>query len=277
MNILRSIYNYANIVTNKLAGYGVNGRDLNVYPDDLFIVGYPKSGNTWLDFLIACLRAEKPEAVDFGSVETLVADIYVNDPRALHKLAKPRFLKSHEPYDARYPRVVYIVRDPRAVAVSYYHHLLGIGQISTDFSLEEFVPDFIKGSYDNFGSWHAHVRGWMRAQEQSPNRVMIVRYEDLKASTQLTLSNIASHLHLDPSPERIQAAISWSSPENMRRLELEGRKLGHSGLENFKEGSFFIRKTSSQGWKQELNTALAAQIEETWADAMRELGYAGEA
>jgi hypothetical protein len=273
VNRLRSLFKYVDTIKNRLAGYGVNGRNINVCPDDVFIVGYPKSGNTWLDFLIACLRAENAGNVDFETVEYFVADIYVNSPQVLNKLSRPRFLKSHEPYDARYPKVVYIVRDPRAVAVSYYHHLIGVNQISADFTIDQYVPQFISGTYDSFGSWNQHALGWLEAQRRHPDKIKIVRYEDLKSSPEILLADIVSFLGLQVLPERLQEAISWSSPENMRRLEVEARQMESPVLAGFGKGTFFVRKASSQGWKQELNASLQKQIKEVWGNTMQELGY----
>src|SRR3712207_7954466 len=46
--------------------------------------------------------------------------------------SKPRLVKSHEPFDARYGRVVYLVRHPTDVAVSYYHFLIKMRQVRED-------------------------------------------------------------------------------------------------------------------------------------------------
>jgi hypothetical protein len=254
-------------------GYGVNGRRLHVYPDDVFLVGYPKSGNTWLDFLVACLCADHPEDVNFKSIETYVADIYFNNAKALHALTRPRFLKSHEPFDPRYSKVVCILRDPRAVAVSYFHHLVGIKQIADYLPLNHYIPGFIQGKLDSFGTWEVHARGWLNAHKQHPDRVMIVKYEELKSETEQTLSNIASFLGIVAPIEKIQAAIKWSSPENMRMLEAEARRLRHESFANFRENSFFVRKASSIGWKQELGESLETQIVDAWGEVMRDLGY----
>lgn len=257
-------------------GNGANGGKLHVYPDDVFLVGYPKSGNTWLDFLVACLRAERPEDVNFESIETCVADIYFNNAKKLQDLVRPRFLKSHESFDAHYPKVVYIVRDPRAVAVSYYHYLIGLGKIEKDFPLNQFVSEFIRGAVDGMGEWGEHVRGWLDAHRRNPDRVMIVKYEDLKMEVVKTLTNIAAFLNMSVSDEKIQAAIAWSNPENMRRLELESRKSGNAGFSGFREGSFFVRKASSSDWKLELGESLDAQIVTVWRDVMRDLGYVND-
>lgn len=273
MRIFESVDSFAKKLYAVLKGYGVNGRRLHVYQDDVFLVGYPKSGNTWLDFLVACLRAERPEDVNFESIETCVADIYFNNAKALHSLSRPRCLKSHEPFDTRYPKVVYIVRDPRAVAVSYFHHLVGLKQIADDLLLDQYIPKFINGNLDSLGTWEEHVSGWMNAHNQHPDRVMIVRYEDLKSETEQTLSSIASFLGIDTSIEKIKAAIQWSSPENMRRLEVESRDAGHLGFSGFREGSFFVRKASSSGWQLELGEALETQIVDAWGRVMQDFGY----
>ena len=51
----------------------IAGRSLAVYPDDTFIVSYPRSGNTWTRFLIAnLLHPEEPAT--FANIERLVPD-----------------------------------------------------------------------------------------------------------------------------------------------------------------------------------------------------------
>src|SRR6266700_1399887 len=37
-------------------------------------------------------------------------------------LPSPRMMRSHALYSPRFPKVVYILRDPRDVLVSYYYH-----------------------------------------------------------------------------------------------------------------------------------------------------------
>src|ERR671925_279845 len=95
------------------------GRNLTVFPDDVFLVSYPRSGNTWTRFLIANLIYPS-EPVNFANIESRVPEIYLWRDRDLRKLSRPRILKSHEYFDPRYKKTIYIARDPRDVAVSVY-------------------------------------------------------------------------------------------------------------------------------------------------------------
>ena len=95
------------------------GNNLTVYPDDVFIVSYLKSGNTWTRFLIGNLA--HPEGVDFSNINRIVPDPVDLSKRYLKKMPRPRILKSHQPFDPRYKKVICIVRDPRDVVLSEYH------------------------------------------------------------------------------------------------------------------------------------------------------------
>src|SRR5437588_13041373 len=87
-------------------------RGLTVLPTDVFLVSYPRSGNTWLRFLLA--NALRPAQVaTFADVGAVVPDIYDGPDRDLLRRPAPRVLKSHEPFDERYRRVLYLVRHPR--------------------------------------------------------------------------------------------------------------------------------------------------------------------
>src|SRR5512135_2277356 len=91
----------------------VRGRDIEVRMHDLFLVSYPKSVNTWLRFILANLM-HPDMSVTFSNIEQLAPDIYQHSSNELKGVRDPRALKSHEYFDPRYKKVIYIVRDPRA-------------------------------------------------------------------------------------------------------------------------------------------------------------------
>src|SRR2546430_355454 len=56
--------------------------------------------------------------------------------------AVPRILKSDEYVDPRYKRTIYVVRDPRDVAVSLYYCSMKRKTIPQGYALEEFISFF---------------------------------------------------------------------------------------------------------------------------------------
>ena len=106
--------------TRRALGLHHPGRNLDVFPDDTFIVSYIKSGNTWTRFLIANLAYPETPA-DFSNINRLTPDPEALSKRELLKMPRPRILKSHQYFDPRFPKVIYIVRDPRDVLLSGYH------------------------------------------------------------------------------------------------------------------------------------------------------------
>jgi hypothetical protein len=120
------------------------GRNLAVYPDDTFLVSFPKSGNTWARFLIANL-VRPNEKIDFSSVNGVIPGPEVTSNRELLRVARPRIIKSHQYFDPRYKQVIYIARDPRDVVVSQYHFQRKRKLIVDGFPLTDFVGKFIAG------------------------------------------------------------------------------------------------------------------------------------
>src|SRR5580693_10555254 len=157
---IRGLINHLGKITDTALDRNPAGRNVTVLPGDVFIVSYPRSGNTWTRFLIGNLIYQD-EPVTFANVESRIPEIYFNSDHRLRRLPRPRILKSHESFQPQYPRVIYIVRDPRDVAVSFYHHNVKARNISDDYPIASFVPRFIAGEFDRkFGSWRDNVLSW---------------------------------------------------------------------------------------------------------------------
>ena len=167
-------------VVKYVLGTDQAGRNFAVYPDDTFVVSYPRSGNTWTRFLIANL-VHADQDVSFANIEKLIPDTSSQSNRALKATLRPRIIKTHEYFDHRYPKIIYIVRDPRDVVLSYYDFQRKYMQIDDQYPLERYVDDFVNGKLISigWGTWGEKCRQldvYARQAEQFP--VAAVRGHD---------------------------------------------------------------------------------------------------
>jgi len=269
-NFARAVQEISRIALGKKPA----GRNLTVFPDDVFIVSYPRSGNTWTRFLIGNLVRQDPP-VTFANLEARVPEIYLFPDRVLRRLSRPRILKSHECFDPRYKTIIYIVRDPRDVAVSYYHYAIKRGWIEQHYSIEQFVPRFLVGEFDVRARWAAawddHVMSWV-SMRQGREGFLMLRYEDMLQDSERALSKIARLLNIDASASRVSHAIQLSSADHMRELEKEE---GRQWLltKNTRQDKPFVRTAKSENWRTALPESCITEIESIWGRVMSQVGY----
>ena len=247
------------------------GRTLEVFPDDTFLLSYPKSGNTWSRFLVANL-IHTSGPVDFSNINSIIPDTEGTTKRYLQSLPRPRVLKSHQYFDPRYPRIVFIVRDPRDVVLSEYYWDIKRRALKEDCRIEEFVERFVHGPVNHpFGTWGDNVASWFYTRRDRPN-FLLVKYESLQANPVPEVSRIARFLNLPADANRIEFAVQQSSAERMRELE---RKQGHlwASTKETRKDKPFVRSAKSGGWKAELLPSCVRTLETAWGPLMRDLGY----
>jgi len=246
------------------------GRDLDVFDDDVFIVSYPKSGNTWTRFLIANLIYPE-KAPDFRNINELIPDPEALSKRHLAKLARPRIVKTHQYFHPRYRKIIFIVRDPRDVAVSLYHFQLK-GRVYPDgYPVEEHVRGFVYNVSPLYGTWGENTASWLAARGNDPD-FLLLRYEDMLKDPVEELRTIADFLRIETAPDRIALAVDRSSADNMRKLERSQAHLWSSTKET-RQDIPFVRTANSGNWQSELSRTSVLQIERAWGGIMRKLGY----
>lgn len=277
-----------------------------VWPDDIFLVSFPKSGNTWTRFLLGNLmNPDKP--VGFADIESVVPDIAVFPRADFRRLQRPRLIKSHDCFDPRYRRVIYIIRDPRDVAVSLYYYAKKVKNIDDSFSLEAFVKRMLVPGRSYNGTWGEHAGSWLvnatniaefslqghglqdHGAPTSPTafthekmdapgarghgrEFLLVRYEDLLQDAHAGLRRIAEFLGLEASPERIEQAVARSSADSMRKLE-SAQNLQWQTTRETRKDIPFVRQAKSGQWRTALSGGSIAEIESAWGHLMRLTGY----
>lgn len=257
------------LVLSYLLGFDVAGRNLVVFPDDTFIVSYPRSGNTWTRFLIATMiHPEVP--ITFSNIERVIPDIHAQSSMTLKRFPRPRILKSHEYFDPRYRKVLYLVRDPRDVVISLYNYRRKCRNIDDGYPIEKYVESFLNEWHTDC-SWSEHVESWV-ATRRGDNGFLLVRYEDILRDPSQQLGRIAAFLGIDAGPERVALAIERSAADRMRKLEkLESNRW--VSTKGRRQDIPFVGAAKSGNWKNTLPKISTELIESAWGDIMKNLGY----
>jgi Sulfotransferase domain len=260
-----------------LLGRQPAGHGVTVYPDDIFIDSFPRSGNTWTRFLVGNL-VYPDEPVTFLNIEERIPEISLHSDRVLRRLPRPRILKSHECFDPRYPRVIYIVRDPRDVLLSHYHFNIKQRNIPDGYPLDDYLPRFKVSEFaPHLGGWGDHVLSWLALRE-GRSTFLLLHYEDILADPKRQLSRIGQFLknfslpNLDVSPRAVARAVELSSFDRMRNLE-KAQGQHWAMTKGSRSDKLMVRAAVAGGWQAALSEKTVVAIELAWGPLMQRLGY----
>lgn len=271
-------------VLNYAFSRDIAGRTVAKLPDDRFLVAYPGSGGQWLRTLVGNLMDRRSSVTDANILQR-VPDLYHKSRRSFKRMIPPRVIFSHECYDADcHGRVVYLVRDPRDVAVSMYKQVRS-GMVKADsLSFQQFMStifmrtDQYQGGWaeelsgvikENRGfsyrsrlkeeflgtpaSWGENVMSWLGARGEDPECLLLVRYEDLFVDTEDVLRKVAEFLHIPSSAEEICSVTK-----------------ANRGASN----SHWVQQPGK--WKTDLPAFAVRELEAAWGELMLVLGYSPE-
>lgn len=271
-----------------------------------WLASYPKSGSTWLRLSLRSL-SQGGEPVDFGARESFApvasrrdaldawldaqsSDLTPDEAEALRpRLYEAEAAAAPEPllrmaYDARVPTpageplfpphltlaAVYLVRDPRDVAVSLAHHLGVPADEAIAFMAR---PEAAFSGSRRVGTlqlrqrlltWSAHVESWLDAAPAP----LLLRYEDMLADPVAALSRVARHLGWSVSDDAAPRAAAATRFDRLRGLE-ERDGFRDTPL----QGARFFRRGVAGGWRDSLSPAQAARVEAAHGAVMARLGY----
>ncbi len=231
------------------------------------LASYPRSGTTWLRFMLT--EVLTGEEARFGPDDQPI--IYVGAHAAAPDLLPGggRLIFTHETVPVGDRRVIYVVRDPRSVAVSEHRWLLRRGLAPATF--DRFIDDFLRGRSNPWGRWDAHVDGWLDGEAAKANHLRVVRFETLRAAPESEVTEVLRVLGTRSDPATVARAVANNTLERMR--EKEEQAPDRAFVPGVRRDVRFVQEGAAGGWRNELSTAHAHEIVRTFRAAMMRLGY----
>ena len=232
------------------------------HADDIFIVTYPRSGTTWLQMILYQLTTDGN--MDFVHIATVCPwfERSLKDSTAYDTLAAPRVFKSHLSY-RQIPKgpckYIYVARDGKDVAVSYYHFYTT--HMGFKGSFDEFFERFLKGEVE-YGSWFRHVRGWWEHRDDPD--VLFLHYEELNADLPGSVRKIVAFCGLSIAPERWARLLERCSFAFMKQHESRFDPLTAMLHERGFQANAFLRKGESGAWRETLSPRQARRFDKTF-------------
>jgi hypothetical protein len=182
-------------------------------PEDIFLAGYPKSGNTWFQDMVASLVfGIDPDYSPPRLVFDLIPDVH-EKPYYL-RYQTPTYFKTHFKPLPPYRNVVYLLRDGRDAMVSYWHHVNALRRQEVDFL--EMVRT---GNYMFPCKWHEHVEAWMANPHGA--RMMLIKYEDLLAEPVGQLERFCAFAGIKAETSHLAAVADRNSFKKLQQREQE--------------------------------------------------------
>ena len=161
--------------------------------DDVFLVSYPRSGNTWVKNIVAHILYPHERIYSLNYLARLVPEIHEIDSD--NEYSNPRVIKTHRSFPFRQ-------------------------------TIDQTVCRVTMGG-NKLGSWQDHVLSWKVAEKNA--QMLLIRYEDMSKKTTDYIREIAKFLGVTLTVEEAEVIREKSSIKAM--IEMEKRGTRRPGLE----------------------------------------------
>ncbi|KAL7051816.1 hypothetical protein ACKWTF_004642 [Chironomus riparius] len=208
---------------------------------------------------------------DYYRVSGFLTDFTADIVEICKNLPRPRYIKSHLPHfllpDHLWtikPKIIYVVRNPKDTAVSWYHHHLRLHEYKG--TKEEFYQAFVKNLMF-YLPMNEHVVDFWKIKDQS--NILFLFFEDMKRNLDQEVKKAMKFLSKNYSQEEIDKLcrhLSFESIKNNKNVNKDEVliKFMQAGGKEYdqSDGFSFIRKGQVGGFKNELTTEQNEMLDE---------------
>jgi hypothetical protein len=236
-----------------------------------FLCSYPKSGRTWLRFILANYFASLYELnleIDFHTLFTVIPndDDHQGRGRSAYQYERddhvPLVVSSHASYRHQFRKhnIIFILRSPLDVIVSCYFH-----DSRQWKSYRGDIKNYLRDTKTGVERLIAYLNSWSDALPH--HRAVILSYEQLTRHTEVSVVRALEFLGVAIVDRLLREAIEKSAMERMRELEIARGIPGHR-YDRTDQNALRVRSGKIGGYRDYLDSEDEQWVSERCHEAL---------
>nr|XP_006819339.1 PREDICTED: sulfotransferase family cytosolic 1B member 1-like [Saccoglossus kowalevskii] len=186
----------------------------------------------------------------------------LSSPRDVGTHLLPEFLPTQ--YHEKKPKTIYLQRNPKDVAVSWYFMHFASRVYGKPTSWDYFVEELLKGNVE-YGSPIEHVKQWSKYKQQPG--FLWLKYEDMLKNPKNIYYKIAHFLEIQMTEEEMEVVMRFCDFKYMQEF-FKNDPVAQDFME--KDGNH-VRKGKSGDWKNYFTVAQNEAFDKMYHEEMK--GY----
>jgi hypothetical protein len=247
---------------------------------DVYLLSYPKCGRTWVTLQMGRAISqhfglEVPNLLKlstFGEALPEVPHIRLTHDDQPHRKRPHELSPSREKLAGK--KVILLVRDPRDVIVSYYHHKSRREPLrdfwwfqrkrkETHSRFQGTLAEFLEQDIGGFDTLLRYYAIWEKARH-APGAFLLLRYEDMQTDPAGQLRRVLDFIGLSRITDaEVKEAVEYASFRNMQKIEageeVKSFKLKAGDVND--PNSYKVRRGKVGGFRDELTPEQVARLD----------------
>jgi|GEM_PF-2391112 hypothetical protein len=224
----------------------------------ILFAGYPKSGNTWLRFLIYhyyhLKNGGNEEVLTYEELNSLQSDSIIEGISPLVK-GYPPIVRTHQIYfnefEPIFSKIIYVHRNPLDCLVSGYHFFVINRNHITKNSPSNSIDNYVKYNYIR---WLRNFNSYLNCNQD----VLFISFEKLKKDPMKELSDVLLFLGEEINHHYLQKSVELSDFTSIRKMTIDSGQTYGSGPKWIK--GIFTRKGEIGSFRSELKESTIEYI-----------------
>ncbi|XP_061171732.1 sulfotransferase 1B1-like [Saccostrea echinata] len=233
-------------------------KEMNIRSDDFFLCAYPKAGTHWTWEIMSMILQQTAE---YHPLKKETHMLEFNTPEVLESVTSPRVFNTHlrpnnmpQQFFDKHCKTVFVQRNPKDVAVSFYYHCMqtikfcGTFIQFMDFFMEKHGPVY-------HSAWPLYTLEWEKYFKEHPDHpVHYIMYEDLQQDPVSEIKRLAAFMD-KPCDDQLANQIA-------EKCSFQNLKTASDTVKGGDRSMSFYRKGKVGDWKNHFTVALNEEFDQ---------------